>query len=435
MLAFKYISILTPNPKPAGNGAPLEPLLSVAYFSPGWPPESFASGIVTYIDAIAGGMRRLGHRVDVLARQLGDEPAAENVHDVSFEDRQPTPTGRVAGAVLRRLAPEAQLARLVCRPVRLIVRRLAVKGELQLLEMDEAFGWAGWLQGRVSVPVVVRLHGPWFLVGEATGAAEGVAKARRIDQEGRAIRGAAGVTAPSRFVLDQTMARHGPPTGPVEVIPNPMPAAPETDRWHPAACEPGSLLFVGRFDRLKGADLVVEAFARLRAEFPGLRLRIAGPDGGLVDDLGRPWEASAYLADRVPDAWASGDLEWLGRRPPAELRTLRSQAAVTVVASRFETFPMAVLEAMAQGVPLVAPAVGGVPELIRDGDNGLLFRGGDADDLASKLRRLLLDADLAARLGAQAARDCRRHFDPDTIAAQTAEFYRSVIARAGLRAS
>ena len=317
------------------------------------------------------------------------------------------------------------------RPLREVVRRLGVRDGLQLLEMEESFGWARRLAGQVPVPVVLRLHGPYFLTGAASGDAEDVAFHRRVRREGVGIRLADGVTAPSRFCLEGVRARYGLALEDAEVIPNPMSVVPEDDRWRLADCDRDQVLFVGRMDRLKGADLVIEAYRRLRERHPGLRLQLVGPDTGLVDEAGRRWAVTAYLADRVPEAWASGDIAWLGRQPREALGALRRRAMVTVVGSRFENFPMAVLEAMAHGCPIVAAEVGGIPELIQEERNGLLFRIGDAADLASKLGRLLAEPSLAARLGEQALKDCASRYDPDMLAARSVAFYRAVIAKAG----
>jgi glycosyltransferase involved in cell wall biosynthesis len=88
---------------------------------------------------------------------------------------------------------------------------------------------------------------------------------------------------------------------------------------------------------------------------------------------------------------------------------------------------MAVLEAMALGCPVIASEVGGIPEVIRDGHNGLLFPMGDAAALAAQLRRILDGPDLAARLGSTAAEDCSGRFDATRLAARTAEFYHQVL--------
>ena len=98
-----------------------------------------------------------------------------------------------------------------------------------------------------------------------------------------------------------------------------------------------------------------------------------------------------------------------------------------MVGSRYETFSLTVVEAMAMGCPLVAPRVGGIPEIVDDGVNGLLFEAGNAGDMAEKICRLLEDRSLAARLGHRAGLDSERRYDPTTLARRTEANYRRVI--------
>jgi glycosyltransferase involved in cell wall biosynthesis len=86
-------------------------------------------------------------------------------------------------------------------------------------------------------------------------------------------------------------------------------------------------------------------------------------------------------------------------------------ADVYVHAARAETFPISILEAMASGLPIVATAVGGVPEQINDGETGLLAAAGDAASLARAIARLVQDDALSGRLGAGAAVTARERFD------------------------
>lgn len=424
MFAARTVSPI-PGHQPAD---PTASPLSVAYVSPGWPRDAFASGIVSYVDTMAGGFRRLGHGVHVLSRKVvGGEGVEEGVHDLGQARKQSGWVSRLGDRLLWRVSPEVAAA----RPLREVIGRLAARDGLQLVEMEESFGWPRQIIGRIPIPLIVRLHGPWFLTGPAAGHAEDEAFRQRVHREGEGIRLAAGVTAPSQFCLDRVRDRYSLTLDDAEVIPNPMSVAPEDNRWRLANCDRDQILFIGRIDRLKGADLIIEAYRRLREERPGLRLQLVGPDMGLVDEADRHWAATDYLADRVPEAWATGAVEWLGRLPREALGELRRRAMVTAICSRFENFPMAVLEAMAHGCPIVASDVGGIPELIQNGDNGLLFRGGDAADLATKLSHLLAEPDLAARLGNQAVRDCARRYDPDMLAARSAEYYHALITRAG----
>jgi glycosyltransferase involved in cell wall biosynthesis len=86
---------------------------------------------------------------------------------------------------------------------------------------------------------------------------------------------------------------------------------------------------------------------------------------------------------------------------------------------------------MAMGCPLVATQVGGIPEIVEDGVNGLQCRPDDVQDLARNVSRLLADRPLAEKLGRRAAADCERRYNPATLAEQTAEYYRRVIAGRG----
>ena len=78
-------------------------------------------------------------------------------------------------------------------------------------------------------------------------------------------------------------------------------------------------------------------------------------------------------------------------------------ADAALLSSRWENFPHLVVEALAVGTPVIATAVGGVPEVVRDGENGLLVPAGDPDALAAAIRRVLTDDELRARLAASAA--------------------------------
>jgi glycosyltransferase involved in cell wall biosynthesis len=155
---------------------------------------------------------------------------------------------------------------------------------------------------------------------------------------------------------------------------------------HPTAY----LLGVGRLDAQKGFDVLVDAFARLAS--PELELLLAG------DGAERPaLEALARrlgVADRV---------RFLGTTDRATTVALYRGAAIVACPSRFEGMPLVCLEALAAARPLVGSAVNGIPELVRDGETGVLVPPADPRALATALRRLL-DAPAEARRMADAGR-------------------------------
>ncbi len=183
--------------------------------------------------------------------------------------------------------------------------------------------------------------------------------------------------SPSRFLAAQARAMGF--GGRIEVVPNGLDAA-----AIPAAAAPGDgFLYAGRLAREKGVATLVDA---VRGD-PALAVTIAGdgPDAAALRG------AAADAPDRV---------RFAGALPRAAvLERVRAARAVVMPSLWQENAPMAALEAAASGVPVVATRRGGLPEIVRDGENGILVPPGDPEALARALRTLQDSPDLAARLG------------------------------------
>lgn len=180
-----------------------------------------------------------------------------------------------------------------------------------------------------------------------------------------------------------------------------------------------SVLFVGvgRLIECKGFEYLIDAAARV----PGIRVAIVG-DG----DLRRVLESRARALD--------APVTFVGALP--QEMTARSLAAADGVvvpsvverSGRIDGFPMTVLEGLASGRPLIATRVGGVPELVKDGDNGLLVAQRDSGELASALDRLRVDAEERRRLGAH-GRESVAGYTWDQSAAAIEEMYERALAQ------
>lgn len=144
--------------------------------------------------------------------------------------------------------------------------------------------------------------------------------------------------------------------------------------------EERTVLAVGRLDPVKGLDLLVAAAAPLRARLgESLRIRIVGAG---------PARAALERAIRTRGLEETVRLE--GEVSPAALGTWYASAEVVALLSHSEGCPNVVIEALACGRPVVATRVGGVPELIRDGENGFLVDRRDPSDVADRLHRALV---------------------------------------------
>ncbi len=174
------------------------------------------------------------------------------------------------------------------------------------------------------------------------------------------------------------------------------------------------LLYVGRVCEQKGTDLLVEAYARLRAEGRKLRLVVAGPIG----QFGH--EGSDAITRRLT---AEGGL-YLGPVDEVALPSVYNMADAFVLPTRQnEMFGMAAIEAQACGRPAICSDHGGLPEVVTR-SSGLLFRSGDVEELADRIRTLMDSPDLRRRFS-YAAVDNAKRFAWENIAQELHQVYQA----------
>ena len=174
---------------------------------------------------------------------------------------------------------------------------------------------------------------------------------------------------------------------------------------------------IARLHPSKDHATLIEAFALASAADPHLRLQIVG-DGPLRASLER-------LAARcAAPALGDGRLAFLGES--AQIPTVLAACDLVILPGAREGFGLAALEAMAAGLPVIAPHGGALPELIEDGGSGLLVRPGDAAALAAAISRLARDAALRLKLGRR-GRQIAERFSLEAMVAATARLYREVV--------
>ncbi len=180
------------------------------------------------------------------------------------------------------------------------------------------------------------------------------------------------------------------------------------------------VLQVACFKPQKAPERFVELAAALAPRFPTAHFVLVG-DGGLRGVLERLRNAAGLDRRLHLPGWRS------------DVPALLDAAAVVTLTSRFEGLPRVVVEALAAGVPVVAMAVDGVPEVVRDGENGFLTAPGDAGAIAAKVAAILGDPALRARLAARAPEGLDE-FERDTMVRQQEALYLELVEAAGHRA-
>lgn len=188
-----------------------------------------------------------------------------------------------------------------------------------------------------------------------------------------------------------------------------------------AAVNGGDPLVLGTvalFRPRKGMETLLDALALLRDEPRPVHLLAIGP-----------FESAEYEQEvrrRAAQLDVESRVTWTGFT--ADVAGALAEADVFVLPSLYgEGMPMALLEAMAEGLPVVATRIEGIPEVVRDGDDGLLVEPGDAAAMAAALRRFLRGEADATRMGERARQRQREQFSDVVMAARVAAVYREVL--------
>jgi glycosyltransferase involved in cell wall biosynthesis len=200
------------------------------------------------------------------------------------------------------------------------------------------------------------------------------------------LRGAAHVFTPSTW-LGELAVSWGVDAERVSVLPNPAPdlpaLAPREELRASFGMNGATLAFAGRLTAQKALEVALEALAHV----DDVTLLIAGEG-----------DRRGQLEAKTAELGLGSRVRFLGAVPRERILELFRAADATVLSSSWENFPHTVVESLAAGTPVLATATGGVAEVVRDGENGLLVPSGDPDALAAAIRRFMSDDELRARL-------------------------------------
>lgn len=201
------------------------------------------------------------------------------------------------------------------------------------------------------------------------------------------------------------------PAIPVRIIGNPVEPPTEDHRTFEQQRVP-IILFMGRLERAKGIWDLLEACANLAQTEHPFRLVCAGP-GNQAEVYSRAVQLHLDKHLTLP-GWIEGTTKhhWL------------SEATILVLPSYFEGLPVSLLEAMAYRLPVIATAVGGIPDIIRSGENGILIRPRDISALTEEMLHLMESPQLRKQLGNAAFKTARDHYSPQHVLSLLSDTYR-----------
>ena len=342
-----------------------------------WPPD--VGGPASHAPELAEFLLGRGHSVEVLTTAAA--PPVKQPYEIRWVDRA-APAGlrhaRVA-AWIRERASHADVVYATSMLGRAVLGSfLARRPVVVKLVADEAYERARrWELFEGDLDAFQRFGGGLRI--------------RLLRQaRDRALRRVAHLVCPSGYLAALAVS-WGVPRERVTVLPNAAPALPLLPGREGARVQFGVggplLAFAGRITKQKALEVALEALGRV----DGVALAIAGDGPDLPD-----------VRQRVAELGLDGRVRFLGPLNRDGVLTLFRAADASLLTSSWENFPHTVVEALAVGTPVIATSVGGVPELVRDGKNGLLVPVGDRDALAAAIRRVVGEPGLRERLAAAA---------------------------------
>lgn len=368
-------------------------------------------GVETNVREVCRRLRAAGEEVTVYASDLYDESRWERRGDFP-------PV--VDGVPVRRFEVRRRLIPGLTMPMMVgLVEALAESGSDVIHAHSHRYGHvleAAAVAERRGIPLVVSMHYHPADRGEPP-LKRGLLRLQDFGFGSTAYRVARALVVETQ--LEARRVEEFAPADRIRVIPPGIDLAewqdPAGDRWPSPPLPDRYLLFLGRVAPNKGIPLLLEAMARLP---PAERLPLVL--------MGRDWGERERLESLAQRLGLGPSLLWLGHvADRGAYRAVVRRAAAVVLPSEWEAFGLVLLEAMAAGTPVVATAVGGVPEVLEAGRAGRLVPYGDAEALAAALRAVENDRPETARLVREGLEVARR-LDWSECARRHLELYRSL---------
>lgn len=354
--------------------------LHICYVESGYPHPHGGGGAGTYVQLVGRELVRRGYDVTVLAGWCPDCPAvSDDVGVTVYRPRFKRPLHWYISKM-----PLLSLGALALRYLEggwkqyRFLEGIHNRRPIDIVEFTE--GGDFWHAWRAPFPYLVHLHGSRYTFLKMSGRPVGHGDWYHRRLELLFVRRAAYVVSPSQALLDIVTEEAGTPFEKTRIIPYPLdPTLLEVHENNDSNQSEKRVLFAARNDPVKGADILLRAAPLVREAVPDATFELYG-----FEPNGRAMPAGVQYQSFVPKQEL--------------LRQYRS-ADVCVVPSRWDNSPNTMYEAMAAGIPVVASRVGGIPEIIVDGETGLLVEPGNERALAEAITTLLTNESRRSNMG------------------------------------
>ncbi len=348
--------------------------LRIAFLCNEYPP-GVHGGIGSFTRNLGRMLVKAGHHVRVVGCYSKEQCSGDFEDDCGVKVlRLPWPEGRFSWIKARRLLFKQ-------------VRHWARHKEIDVVELPDWQGW-GAMWSRMPIPMVVRLHGSATYFNAEAG--KPTDRLTRFLERSSLNRADAWASS-SKYTAARTSEVFELRDEPLAIIYNSVVLR---ENVPVSARNPNQIVFSGTLTQKKGVISLIEAWPIVLRDFPKARLHFYGKDGLVLPNHSMREHLMGLL-----DEDAQSSVVFHGHQSFETLMDALNQARAAVFPSYAEAFALAPLESMACGCPTIYSERGSGPELIQDGENGLLVDPDNREQIAEAIKRVLGDEDFACRIG------------------------------------
>ncbi len=403
--------------------------MKIGIISTVYPPEGTSGGNAAFFYELANALVQQGHEV-LVATLTSGESRIEEIRGVRVERVKFDSSDYFNFSLMPWLAG---LAWNLPRAVELYRKLKAAVDAFapDVIEcVDNGFEGLFWSIDS-SYPLVLRSVCPQFhTINLGFHQQDLVDKELVCALEVMALRCATSITTPSRSMANIIATESGIEIDSIKIIRNPlslndMISEERADSDNRLAGEL-KLLYIGRIEKLKGCDILVEALPAVLKAFPLTKVQFVGSPSPIP---GTDVTFADILKVRLTELGVLDHCSFTGAVPREQLGQFTREADICVFPSRYDSSPYACLEAMSRGAAVVASNAGGIPEYIEDGLSGILFQSEDSEDLAIKIIELGNNQAQLKRIRSSASEHVRKLCAPEVVAKQSVELYEQTIKR------
>ena len=406
--------------------------MRICLVSAEYPPEG-TGGIAAYVYRLAQGLAEAGHDVSVIAgpasgdkQEIGNESISLSppgsslpVHLYRVDNRRfplPPPVRRKGGGLWNMLERSWTVDRTIARLER-------TEGAFDVVEMPNWGAEGLFYSLHPRAPLIVRLSTPLAQVVQLRKNPSTRLGIRLVYfLEALPARRAACIIANSRFNAHCCSELYRLPISKSVLIPHGIPVAPSPPVKRKADDKAVTFLYVGRLERRKGIDLLLQAIPQVVLNSPHCKFVIAGADTG---DAPHGGSYQDYFDSFAPPA-AREATTFLGHVEEGALSQLYADCDIFAAPSLSESFGLIYLEAMVHAKPVVAFQAGAAPEIVAHNATGILIELGNITELANALTRLAGDAEMRQELGRRGYERARAKFSVQRMVEETVACYHRV---------